>query len=142
MSGKAPPTGPRALLGTYRPTSPINSPSSSSPALSQHRTGQAQHPPRSQTNVPSTPTGSRIGAPPPTGPRSLTNGIQNARQPPPAPKSLLNGHTTTIPHISTPNVVNNVSSIPPHERLKGKRPESPTTSWPSPPVILLFRQFS
>ncbi|KZT22302.1 hypothetical protein NEOLEDRAFT_1181040 [Neolentinus lepideus HHB14362 ss-1] len=59
MSGKAPPKGPRALLNSLAAASV-----SSSPATA-------------PTPVP-TPSTSRLGAPPPTGPRSLTKGYASA----------------------------------------------------------------
>jgi hypothetical protein len=65
MSGKAPPRGPRALLGSSLPPS---SPPQLSPALPK-----------------------RIGAVPPTGPRSLTNGIKSPSTSSIRPH--LNGHT-------------------------------------------------
>ncbi|TFK75666.1 hypothetical protein BDN72DRAFT_892163 [Pluteus cervinus] len=139
MSGKAPPTGPRALLGTYRATSPaVLSSSHSSQSLSQQFLPfQPQHPQRPQPNPPpSAPAVSRIGAPPPTGPRSLTNGI-HSRQPPPAPKSLLNGHAS---NVAGPSSFNSLRPMSPQGRLpmKGKKPEGPgswsgSSAWQPPP---------
>ncbi|KAK7019862.1 hypothetical protein R3P38DRAFT_2970590, partial [Favolaschia claudopus] len=55
MSGKVPPRGPRALLGQSQPQSYHTEPS------------------------PASTSAKRIGAVPPTGPRSLTNGFTNAK---------------------------------------------------------------
>src|SRR5580693_6344620 len=87
-AGKAPPTGPRALLNSL-PTKrhPPQSDLSSSP-----------HPP-SSSSASSPPSSSplslihRIGAPPPTGPRSLLNGNTQNRSAKPA---TLNGHTNPL----------------------------------------------
>ena len=76
MSGKAPPKGPRALLGAH-PSS-----SSSSSAAPHHH----HHPPPPARPPPT--GGSRIGATPPTGPRSL---LAAAPRPPPVPKQLYSG---------------------------------------------------
>lgn len=62
MSGKVPPRGPRALLGSL--------PASSSSSTAQPPPTSTRAP--SQANSP--PTNKRIGAVPPTGPRSLSNG--------------------------------------------------------------------
>ncbi|KIP04033.1 hypothetical protein PHLGIDRAFT_212719 [Phlebiopsis gigantea 11061_1 CR5-6] len=67
MSGKAPPRAPRALLGSLVP-------SAGSSSASQ-------------------PSASRLGATPPTGPRSLTQRVNVPIQPPKAPK-YVNGHST------------------------------------------------
>ena len=77
MSGKAPPKGPRALLSTL--------PASSSQQAS--------------TSTPSTSTSpgagtSKIGAPPPTGPR-LLNGVPTQPRGKPAGKPVVNGYVGT-----------------------------------------------
>ncbi|PPQ92507.1 hypothetical protein CVT25_010340 [Psilocybe cyanescens] len=100
MSGKAPPKGPRALLGT--PGASSSGPSSSSSSLPSSAHGFAQ-PPHSQSHVsvPRAPqsslsqnSSSRIGAAPPTGPRSLQANM-HSRPPPPGPKHLYNGHPSS-----------------------------------------------
>jgi len=93
MSGKAPPKGPRALLGPHGgPSAPASSssqaptaPISNLPLQPQHALHSRGAPTSSSSSGPINP-GSRIGATPPTGPRSL--GFQNshARMPPPGPK--------------------------------------------------------
>lgn len=100
MSGKAPPKGPRALLGTPGGSSAPASSSSSSLSTSLAPTHNMNNvpPQRAQpraappaSSLPNNPS-SRIGAAPPTGPRSL--GFQNShgRMPPPGPKhSFVNG---------------------------------------------------
>lgn len=93
MSGKAPPKGPRALLGTHGgPSAPSSASSSSlvSTASNSHLPPQhALHsrgaPTPSVSSVPINP-GSRIGATPPTGPRSLGFQSSHARMPLPGPK--------------------------------------------------------
>lgn len=93
MSGKAPPRGPRALLGTQLGST--SSPASS-PVHLGHSSHPHQHPPHTQLQIqrppPSAPTSNintRIGAAPPTGPRSLQIG-----RPPPGTKYSLSSHTT------------------------------------------------
>jgi [histone H3]-lysine4 N-trimethyltransferase SETD1 len=127
MSGKVPPKGPRALLG-----------SSSSPASSSAPLGPSSHPHQhllhtqlqTQRPPPSAPTSSintRIGATPPTGPRSLQIG-----RPPPGSKYPLSSHTTP----STPN------GLGPHSlqsnrfpvSIKGKKRDIGTSS----AVCMLF----
>ncbi|KAF8653398.1 hypothetical protein AX16_003970 [Volvariella volvacea WC 439] len=131
MSGKAPPTGPRALLGGIRATSPVvPAPLHSAQALSQHQQPQLQPQllsQRPQLSSPATPF-NRIGATPPTGPRSLTNGL-HARPPPPAPKNLLNGHPTPP---AGPSALTGLRPSSPQSRhqVKGKKPDS-TTPWPA-----------
>lgn len=75
MSGKAPPKGPRALLGAHQP--------SSSSSAAPHHHHQPRPPPTAHTGS------SRIGATPPTGPRSLLAAAP--RQPPGGPKQLYGG---------------------------------------------------
>ena len=92
MSGKAPPKGPRALLGTQlgstsspaSPTVPLGPSSHSHQHL--HTQPQSQRPPPS---APTSNINTRIGAAPPTGPRSLQIG-----RPPPGPKYSLSSHTS------------------------------------------------
>ena len=88
MSGKAPPTGPRALLNSLN-----GGPSKRHPPQSD--LSSSPHPP-STSSPPSssspTPLINRIGAPPPTGPRSLLNGNTQGR----TTKSTLNGHANPL----------------------------------------------
>lgn len=101
MSGKAPPTGPRALLGTHASSSGSSLQSSSSLAGAHHAnlapkpTGGVPQPPRPSQPAAAPYPGSRIGATPPTGPRSLQ--ANNHARPPPGPKQLVNGHS----HLSS-----------------------------------------
>ena len=112
MSGKAPPKGPRALLGTQlgstsSPASPTV-PLGPSSHLHQHLHTQ----PQSQRPPPSAPTSNintRIGAAPPTGPRSLQIG-----RPPPGPKYSLSSHTS-------PSVANGLG---PHSLQNNRFPVS------------------
>jgi histone-lysine N-methyltransferase SETD1 len=106
MSGKAPPKGPRALLGTQLG-------STSSPASPTVPLGPTSHPhqhllhtqPQSQRPPPSAPTSNintRIGATPPTGPRSL----QIGPRPPPGTKYSLSSHTTpSVPNGLGPHLL-------------------------------------
>jgi hypothetical protein len=87
MSGRAPPTGPRALLNSLNGGPTKRHPQQTdlfSPTL----------PPPSSSSSPSssspTPLINRIGALPPTGPRSLVNGNTQGRA---TAKPTLNGHT-------------------------------------------------
>ncbi|KAF8958959.1 hypothetical protein BDZ97DRAFT_1761764 [Flammula alnicola] len=94
MSGKAPPKGPRALLGTQAgPSGPASSSSSLANAhsVAQQPPAHPQPPRAPQSALPPNPN-SRIGATPPTGPRSL-QANNHSRPPPPGPKHLLNGHS-------------------------------------------------
>jgi len=98
MSGKAPPTGPRALRVTDQGSS-SGSASSSSPAIAPPLTSPKQpqlhpQPPKVQSSSTSAHSGSRIGAAPPTGPRSL-QANNHARQPP-GSKHLFNGHSNPL----------------------------------------------
>ncbi|KLO12494.1 hypothetical protein SCHPADRAFT_853807 [Schizopora paradoxa] len=69
MSGKAPPRGPRALLSSFPPNQPQAGPSNS----------QTPSPVNHIKPLPSGPSSLRgMGAPPPTGPRSLVNGSSAA----------------------------------------------------------------
>ena len=97
MSGKAPPKGPRALLGTQLGSSSTPAPSSAPLVASSHPHHLLHTQPQPQRPLPSAPTANintRIGATPPTGPRSLQIG-----RPPPGPKYSLNNLTPS----STPN---------------------------------------
>jgi hypothetical protein len=84
MSGKAPPTGPRALLNSLN-----GCPSKRHPPQSD--LSSSPHPTSSSSSSPPTPLINRIGAPPPTGPRSLLNGNTQGR----TAKPTSNGHTTS-----------------------------------------------
>lgn len=108
MSGKAPPRGPRALLSS------LPTPSSTSQA---------------STSTPSTSTSpgsssSKIGVHPPTGPRSLVNGVSGQ----PRIKPLVNGYPPTSPSvIHTP--------LAPRSSQKGKQVE---LGWSTSDVSFLF----
>ncbi|PPQ66794.1 hypothetical protein CVT24_008703, partial [Panaeolus cyanescens] len=109
MSGKAPPKGPRALLGQTQGAA-----SSSSSSYS-HPPAHSQQQQRSSSTQPPANPASRIGATPPTGPRSL-QGNANSRPPPPGPKSLINGHSS---HNNTA-----VNGLGPHALQTNRHPIS------------------
>lgn len=121
MSGKAPPRGPRALLGSLPPSAPH-----ASHQHHQQPQQQQNHPASSSSSsaqlqrvspITTTPPNRRIGAVPPTGPRSL-----NGRQPPPGPKHLLNGHSSLgpgLPSSSSHGLQSNRHPI----SIKGKNPD-------------------
>ena len=129
MSGKAPPKGPRALLGTQLGSS--SSPTSSSPPSShphQHLLHNQLPPQRPSPSAPTLSINTRIGATPPTGPRSLQIG-----RPPAGLKYSLTSHATP----SAPNGLG-----PPHSlqssrfpvSIKGKKRDIGTSS----AVCMLF----
>lgn len=121
MSGKAPPRGPRALLGSLQHLQQNQSASSSS--LPPNLLPIPQTPQASPTSLSATPI-KRIGAAPPTGPRSLTNG----RQPPPGPKLLLNGRSS--PTSGSPNIPTGPHALQSNRHpisIKGKIPEKPAS---------------
>ena len=135
MSGKAPPKGPRALLGTH-PGS-LSSPASSSAPLGTshphqhllHIQPQLKGPPSSALN---TNVNTRIGATPPTGPRSL----QISRPPPPGPKYSSNSHTIpTVPNGLGPHSLQ-INRFP--VSIKGKNRDIGTSSG----VCILFIAYS
>ncbi|OJA12254.1 hypothetical protein AZE42_04089, partial [Rhizopogon vesiculosus] len=104
MSGKAPPKGPRALLSSL-PASSSQQASTSSPSTSAS--------PAAGT--------SKIGAPPPTGPR-LLNGVPTQPRTKPPGKPLVNGYVgiqTTGPSITN-------APTGPRSTQKGKQVDS---SW-------------
>jgi len=89
-AGKAPPTGPRALLNSLNGCPPKRHPpqselSSSHPPSSSSASSPSSSSPTSLIN--------RIGAPPPTGPRSLLNGNTQSRT---TKSTGLNGHTNPL----------------------------------------------
>src|SRR5260221_6912455 len=92
-AGKPPPTGPRALLNSLNGGPPKRHPPqsdlSSSPHTPSSSSASASSPPSSS------PTSliNRIGAPPPTGPRSLLNGNTQSRASKP---TTLNCHTNPL----------------------------------------------
>ncbi|KAI0299439.1 hypothetical protein B0F90DRAFT_620468 [Multifurca ochricompacta] len=118
MSGKAPPTGPRALLnslnGAPQKRQPPPTDLSSPPAQPQPSSSSSSSPSSSSP----TPLINRIGAPPPTGPRSLLNGNTQAR----TCKPTLNGHTNPLTGQlrQPPTVPSAMQQKPPH---KGKQVE-------------------
>jgi hypothetical protein len=115
MSGKAPPTGPRALLNSLNGCPPKRHPPQSDLSSSPHPPPSASSPPSSSSP---TPLINRIGAPPPTGPRSLLNGNTQGRTAKPA----LNGHTNPLTGQSRqpPTGPSAMQQKPPH---KGKQVE-------------------
>ena len=139
MSGKAPPTGPRALLhslnGGPSKRHPPQSDLSSSP----------QPTPSSSSSPTSTSLINRIGAAPPTGPRSLLNGNNNTQCR--TVKPTLNGHTNPLTGQSRqpPTGPSAMQQKPPH---KGKQVEikwsdqaiASTVSFPSSSVCVRFIQ--
>lgn len=121
MSGKAPPTGPRALLGSLQQHQQYQTASSSSQPLNPPLPPQPQTPQSSPITLSATPV-KRIGAVPPTGPRSLTNG----RQPPPCPKQLLNGRTSPTNSSLTMSTGPHALQSNRHPiSIKGKIPDKP-----------------
>jgi len=98
MSGKAPPKGPRALLGTQLGSSSSSPTSSASLGAASHPHQHLLHtqppPQRPPPGAPTSNINTRIGATPPTGPRSLQIG-----RPPSGPKYSPNTHATS----SAPN---------------------------------------
>jgi histone-lysine N-methyltransferase SETD1 len=121
MSGKAPPRGPRALLGSLPQLQQNQTASSSS--QSTNPPPQPQTPQSSPTALSATPV-KRIGAVPPTGPRSLTNGRQ---PPPPGPKQLLNGRSS--PTSSSPIIPTGPHALQSNRHpisIKGKIPDKPS----------------
>ncbi len=116
MSGKAPPTGPRALLNSLNGCSSKRHPPQSDLSSSPHPTPSSSSPPPSSSSP--TPLINRIGAPPPTGPRSLLNGNTQGR----TAKPTLNGHSNPLTSQSRqpPTGPSAMQQKPPH---KGKQVE-------------------
>ena len=112
MSGKAPPTGPRALLNSLN-----GCPSKRHPPQSDLSSSSHPNPTPSSSSSPTTLI-NRIGAPPPTGPRSLLNGNTQGRN----AKPTLNGHTNPLTGQSRqpPSGPSAMQQKPPH---KGKQVE-------------------
>ncbi|KAH7907814.1 hypothetical protein BJ138DRAFT_438844 [Hygrophoropsis aurantiaca] len=115
MSGKAPPRGPRALLGslaagpsTPQPSSSIASTSTSPGAVN-----------------------SKIGAAPPTGPRSLLNGIPSHSRNQAPSKPFANGHAPSS--SAGPSTIS--APTGPRASQKGKQVEA---GWSSSNVGFLF----
>jgi hypothetical protein len=121
MSGKVPPRGPRALLGSLPPSTPhANHQHQQQPQQQQNQpasssSSSAQPQRVSPTSLTSSPN-KRIGAVPPTGPRSL-----NGRLPPPGPKHLLNGHSNL--GLSIPSGSHGLQSNRHPISIKGKNPD-------------------
>ncbi|KAG1822369.1 hypothetical protein EV424DRAFT_1472179 [Suillus variegatus] len=123
MSGKAPPKGPRALLSSL--------PGSSS-----------QQPPTSSTSTSGSSPGagtSKIGAPPPTGPR-LLNGVPTQPRGKPTGKPFVNGHVGP-PIINVPTGPRSTqkgkqadSSLSTSNDLSDHAPSPPPSPPPSEPV--------
>ena len=104
MSRKAPPRGPRALLASL----PLSGPAAST-----------QPQPQQPRNALPSSSATRFGAAPPTGPRSLTNGVY-PKQPPQGPKHLIG--QTALP--TNPPGTCSLSSNGRHSiSVKGKKPE-------------------
>jgi hypothetical protein len=90
MSGKAPPTGPRALLNSLNGIPSKRQPPQADLSSSSHPSPSSSSPSSSS----SIPLINRIGAAPPTGPRSLLNGNTNALSR--SAKPTLNGHANPL----------------------------------------------
>lgn len=107
MSGKAPPTGPRALQNNA-PVIPV--PTQTSASSSRQQSSSSSREP------PSGPSSSRIGTAPPTGPRSLSNGSNStsgshhASSSRGSSRSYVNGHTSA--NASEPNHFGLLNSPP------------------------------
>ena len=128
MSGKAPPKGPRALLGTQLGSS--SSPSAPLGPVShphQHLLHTQLQPQRPPPSAPPSNINTRIGATPLTGPRSLQIG-----RPPPGPKYSLSSHTTpsTLNGLGPHSLQSNQFPI----SIKGKKRDVGTSS----AVCILF----
>ncbi|KAI0314929.1 hypothetical protein OF83DRAFT_1134444 [Amylostereum chailletii] len=89
MSGKAPPRGPRALLNSLA-TSPAG------PATAGPSTTPSQPPPPSTSFTTSSNVNTRLGATPPTGPRSLANGVGVQGTGRNGTKAAVNGHSSGL----------------------------------------------
>jgi histone-lysine N-methyltransferase SETD1 len=113
MSGKAPPKGPRALLSTL--------PASSSQQASTSTSSTSASPGAGN---------SKIGAPPPTGPR-LLNGVPTQPRGKPPSKPLVNGYAGT--QTTGASVVN--APTGPRSTQKGKQVDS---SWSTSSVRSLL----
>jgi hypothetical protein len=134
MSGKAPPTGPRALLNSLN-----GCPSKRHPP--QPDLPSSPHPTSTSSSSSQTPLINRIGAPPPTGPRSLLNGNTQGR----TAKPTLNGHSNPLTGQSRqpPSGPSAMQQKPPH---KGKQVEikwsdqaiASTVSFPPSSVCVRF----
>lgn len=137
MSGKAPPTGPRALLNSLNGCPSKRHPPQSDLSSSPHPTST------STSSSSQTPLINRIGAAPPTGPRSLLNGNTQGR----TAKPTLNGHTNPLTGQSKqpPSGPSAMQQKPPH---KGKQVEikwsdqaiASTVSFP-PSSVCLYGSF-
>lgn len=115
MSGKAPPTGPRALRASLPPGSAPGQP----PTHPHHHQLQHPSPPsRQQSSLSNHPLNSRFSSIP-TGPRSLVNGLHRA--PPTAPKQLLNSSHYSQQSVPGPSMPNGISS---HAIQSGRHPIS------------------
>ena len=112
MSGKAPPRGPRALLSSLPTPASASQPSTSVPSTSTS--------PGSSS--------SKIGAHPPTAPRSLVNGAPSQ----PRTKPLINGYPPT-----SPGVIH--APLAPRSLQKGKQVES---GWSTSDVSVSFCDLS
>ena len=138
MSGKAPPTGPRALLNSLN-----GGPSKRHPHPPQSDLSSSPQPTPSSSSSP-TSLINRIGAAPPTGPRSLLNGNNTQGR---TVKPTLNGHTNPLTGQSRqpPTGPSAMQQKPPH---KGKQVEikwsdqaiASTVSFPPSSVCVRFIQ--
>ncbi|KAH9974232.1 hypothetical protein BGW80DRAFT_172610 [Lactifluus volemus] len=120
MSGKAPPTGPRALLHSINgaPTKRHQQPTD---------LYSSTHPPPPSTSSTSSPSSSsptslinRIGALPPTGPRSLVNGNTPSKT---TTKPTLNGHTNNLLTAQSRQPPTGPSALQQKQAHKGKQVE-------------------
>ena len=106
MSRKEPPKGPRAL----RVPGGFGGPGTSGPSHPHHPPYQ---PAASSSRLPSSSTSVGTGAPPPTGPRSLVNGLSGVRGPPPSgpsgtSKGYVNGFVGGRVPPSGPKGINSI----------------------------------
>ena len=140
MSGKAPPTGPRALLNSLNGLPSKRQPPPNDLSSPSHPSSSSSSSPPSSSSVPLI---NRIGAPPPTGPRSLLNGNTNASSR--STKPALNGHTNPLTG-QLRQLPSGPSAMQQKLPLKGKQVEikwsdqaiASTVSCPFPILFLLF----
>jgi hypothetical protein len=132
MSGKAPPKGPRALLGSLPVSSVSTSASSGGQSAPQQPTPTAaQAPVQRSPTIPLTSPSKRIGTAPPTGPRSLTNGSYTSPHTSPSfrggaggkPKHFVNGHINSNPGNPT-TVGLGSNTLQNRHAVKGQKSES------------------
>lgn len=123
MSGRPPPTGPRALRTSLPPGSAPGQP----PTHPHHHPIQhPSQPSRQQSSLSPPSLNPRFGSIP-TGPRSLTNGLH--RPPPTAPKQLLSNSLYSQQNLPGPSTPNGISS---HAPQSTRHPSSVNDKRPGP----------